>query len=601
MKKTTIKKVLALVVGVLIIAASLTAGFSVAAETYPEYYGNEAGNGFNSYTNTAKGTSSWPFNLKPADDIYNLDFQNDFWFWSGHDCSDGLGSIGGRRANRPFDLITDGDNKYAQMKSPYYCDILTALFTAKNVAVGDKLVVIYDAKGADATKIRAFVRQVPIKKGITYDETTGENNSADTEASPKDGVVNLSAYDEVEPTEFAVQNSAADWTTYILGNVDTVKDFGAEDSTLLSDIYLQVKVDAPGLEHKVTEVDAAIDNIRIAKVKNGVYTDVATNEVIYTDPNASDDDDDNNNGNQGGTTAPSYPAYYGTEDKGFDANTVASYKLKPNEGIFSNLDFSDGFICWSGSNKVGADGTSNPYASDCYDLVTEANGNKYVKVKDSGYVISMRSIVFSVDGVEAGDSITVLYDVKGNDGGAFGITLKQAIMKADRVYDETTGISAAGVYSKDHNVVGSGVAASDFDVNLGADGWTTRAGYKNVKVQELAADGSDKYYFQVIITCGDAGGAVAGDKLDAAIDNLRIVKVKDGVYTDLADGKVLYDPNAPVGGDGGDDNQGGNDGTGNNGSGNGSATTGDSVLALAALFFISGAAVFGTAKAMKNR
>lgn len=32
-----------------------------------------------------------------------------------------------------------------------------------------------------------------------------------------------------------------------------------------------------------------------------------------------------------------------------------------------------------------------------------------------------------------------------------------------------------------------------------------------------------------------------------------------------------------------------------------STTTGDSVLMLAALFFVSGAGVFGTAKALKNR
>ena len=572
MKKTTIKKVLALVVGVLIIAASLTTAFGAFAAAPAD---SEA----DYYVGIKSAQVQYPHHLKPVDSVPVFDFEDEFRYWAG-------GKDKNNTAPEAFELVTENGNSYIKVpETGYASNMLSALFKIENVEYGDEIVLLYDVKGKDADVVRINLQQHYVKVIAAYDETTGMNITKKADGvnliNCTPGVPHILVGSAVEPAEFDANLGADGWTTMIGASSNKVNDPIAKGQshttdTLRTDVYAALTITGGDADVAVgTKLDVAFDNIRICKVTgegdDKVYTDLSTNTVVYPEPK--------------------YPAYLGTADKGFDSTTVASYKLKPLDGVFENLDFSDGFIGWAGRNNGGTD----VYASDCYDLVTDGD-NKYVKVKDSGYVTSMRSAVFSVDGIAAGDSVTVLYDVKGNDGGAFHIALRQIVMKAGVAYDAVTGQAAEKVYVSDHNVVGSGVAASDFDVNLGADGWTTRAGYKNVKVQELDPEGSDKYYLQMIVTCGDAGYAVAGDKLDAAIDNLRIAKVVDGVYTNVADGSVIYDPNAPVGG--GDDNQGGN-GTGN-GNG-GSATTGDSVLALAALFFVSGAAVFGTAKAMKNR
>ena len=511
MKKTTIKKVLALVVGALIIAASLTAGFGVfAEETTP--------------------------NAGPL----NLDFSDGFNHWTG-ETSLYVVNEGVLKINE--ETYTSGSWKFLK----------TEPFTIPNAVAGTVIEMSFDVEFEDG---------LPSMNG-------NENQAGTLESNPANKILDVYLADptiDTTPrlTACTEANGQRNQVFYNEEGTVVVGPQTIEDPAQVFDFWIGC-----GNSAKKTW---QISNISLKVTQ--------PNGTVVTYP-----------------IVPKYPAYLGTEDKGFSSVTVAGYKLKPLEGVFENLDFTDGFIGWSGRNG----GATEPFAADCYDLVTEGD-NKYVKVKDSGYVTSMRSAVFSVEGIEAGDSVTVLYDVKGDDGAAFHIALRQIVMKAGIAYDATTGaaLTTDKIYASDHNVVGSGVPASDFAINLGPDGWTTRAGYKNVKVQELDPEGSDKYFLQVIVTCGDAGYTEAGDKIDAAIDNLKIAKVVDGVYTNVADGSVIYDPNAGSG-EGGEGGAGAGTGTGTGTGNGGSSATGDSVLALAALFFVSGAAVFGTAKAMKNR
>lgn len=526
MKKTTIKKMLALVVGVLIIAASLTAGFGVLA------------------ADTA--------NSEPL----NLDFSDGLNHWTGETTI--YTAEGG--VLKTNDTYASGSWRWLK----------TEPFTIPNAVVGTVVELYLDI---------AFEDGLPSMNG-------NENQAGALASNPANKLVDTffadpSLSDTARYSQCTEENGQRNQIFYneegtVLIGSQTIADPAQEfDFWLGCGNSAKKTWEISNIILKVTHPDGTVE----------LYPEGAE------DPNPPAEGGDDVEEPE--TPAVTIPAYYGTEENGFDSATNALYKLKPVEGL-QNLDFSKGFTYWAGRKNGG----NNAYAGECFDIVTEADGNKYVKVKDTGWVTSIRSAVFAVEGLEEGDKIGCLYDVKGADGGTFHIKIVQAVLKAGMTYDEVTGMTAETEgYVKDEAImVGSGVAASDFDVNLGADGWTTRSGFMNAPVKAIAPENEQKVLFEVTIT-SDYGGAAAGDVLDAAIDNLRIVKVVDGVYTDLATGEVVYDANNV------DDGAGEGEGTGTGtGTGSGSSSaTGDSVLALAALFFVSGAAVFGTAKAMKNR
>ena len=244
--------------------------------TIPSYYGTES-NGF-----TSAG-ASWPNKLKPADDIYNLDFSNGFIYWSGRNA--GLyPDFTSTYASDSFKLVTEGDNKYITMRDEGYVDSMrSALFNASNyVAIGDELALVYDAKGADADKIRVTLQQDHLRGSdyVSYDPTTGLNTTSHN-ASP--GIPNVLVNNEAELTAI----SAADgWTTYVTSFTNAVNDPipVSTSKVCLPDIFLQIIIQNGKGIVAGDQLDAAIDNIRIAKVANGVYTDILTGDVLYTDP-----------------------------------------------------------------------------------------------------------------------------------------------------------------------------------------------------------------------------------------------------------------------------------------------------------------------------
>ena len=590
MKKTTVKRLLALVVGALIIAASLTAGFgafaAAPADSEADYYDVD-GKGI-------KATLiEWPYHLKPVDTLGNLDFEDGYRYWSG-------GKGKGTYAKEVFDIVTENGNSYAKIPAAgYVSNFQSALFKLDGVVAGDEIVVVYDVKGADGTKLRVKIEQEFVKDIAVYDETTGIVTTTKADGvsliNVTPGMPSVLVGSGGEQAEFDAQLGAEGWTT-ILGVSDnklldptTSPAAGGTSDPIKDAFYIRLTITGGDTGVATGNViDAAIDNIRICKVtgdeENKVYTDLATSTVIYPEPEA-----------------PKYPAYFGTEADGLDSNlTHFPMQLTPADDIY-NLDFSDGFIFWGGKALAGA----GDVASSAFDIVTEGD-NKYAKVKEDGYVSNISTALFTAKNVQAGDNLVVLYDVKGKDGFKLRIKLVQEFLKEIAVYDKDTGLNTTlksdgatlinccpGIPAVP---VGSSVENAEFSIQTEAEGWTTliaETGHSvlDPKSSPAAADTSDtirdEIFLQVVVTCTDAG-VQPGDIVDAAIDNIRICKVVDDQYIDVVTNEVI----SAEGGAG----EGGEGGTGSN-----SPTSGDSVLALAALFFVSGAAVFGTAKAMKNR
>ena len=167
--KKLFKNVLALTLSIVLIASSLMTGLVTLAEsTILSYYGTEA-DGFDAAGVTAE------YKLKPADKAYNLDFEQGFKFWSGRND----GSYQKPYASDVADLITaTGGNKYLKIKSPYVTNVRSAVFEVSGVNVGDDIRVMFDTKGTGFDKIRIKMLQVALKKGATYDATTGLSDSS---------------------------------------------------------------------------------------------------------------------------------------------------------------------------------------------------------------------------------------------------------------------------------------------------------------------------------------------------------------------------------------------------------------------------------------
>ena len=498
-----------------------------ASSLPPSYYGTEKDGFYSQY-------SSYPMPLKPVEGTKNLDFEQGFIYWSGkkHNSPSDPGSY----ASDSFKLVDDGTNKYVTLKDEGYVDTMrTALFRVEGVEVGDNLVLIYDATGSDAEKIKVTLVQDHIREEeyVNYSPDTGFNTL--TANNPSPGEPNTLVSTAATLSAITVDGTADGWTTYLTGFTAAINDptaFGGA-KPCRPDIFLQIIVEKASGVSVGDQLDFALDNIRVAKIVDGVCVDPATDEVIY-DP----------------STAPQGPAsYYGTPASGFNSNQTSSYplRLKPVEGV-QNLDFSDGFVYWSGRNAGDGRGT---VAADSFDLVTDGD-NKYISVKEAGYVDTMRSALFRVDNVEVGDHLVIVYDAKGADIDRLRMVLLQQHLRGENngvTYDEVTGLydgsagsATPGTPTYLVDVMAGRIALDELPA---PEGWTTYVTDFNDAVIDPTTLGNarvciEDIFLQVIV---DRSNSVyAGDKLDAAIDNIRIAKVVDGLYYDIATGE----PIAPV-------------------------------------------------------
>ncbi len=241
------------------------------------------------------------------------------------------------------------------------------------------------------------------------------------------------------------------------------------------------------------------------------------------------------------------PTYYGTEEDGFNSK-YSSYPLalKPVDTI-ENLDFSDGFIYWSGRD-AGAAPYTGTFASNSFALVTEGE-NKYITLTEDGYVNTMRTALFKVEGVHVGEKLVLVYDVKGADANKLRVTLLQHHLRGEDqgvVYDETTGLNTdtsgkSATPGTPTYLVNNKVGRAEL-VSANAAGWATFVTDYSDIISDPTQLGGERpctsdIYLQVVVD--KAPSVLAGDQLDVAIDNIRIAKVVDGMYYDVATGAEI--------------------------------------------------------------
>ena len=380
--KNFFKNLLALTLSVVLISSSLATGFGVYAaamvDSEAPYYDVD-GKGIKSQN------AQYPYHLKPVEQISNLDFENGFRFWAG-------GADTGKFAASVFNIETKGDNSYAKFPiTGYVSSFQTALLKINNVTAGDQLVVVYDVKGADGDKIRIKVEQEYVKSIAVYDETTGLNTTTKADGvtliNVTPGVPRVLVGTAYEPSDFAANLTGNGWTTRVTPSSLTV----AAPSTgtaytgdpLVDGYFIKLIVTCGDAGVKAGDViDAAIDNIRIATVKNGIYTSAVTGEVIYDPANPPEPpiegggDDGEEGGEEGGNETPDF-----------------------EENPPKNLDFSDGFSGWTGetSKYSVVDGvlkTNDNYTAAWQWLKTEK---------------------FNIPNAVAGTTVKVTFDLKFED------------------------------------------------------------------------------------------------------------------------------------------------------------------------------------------
>ena len=569
------KNALALTLSLVLIVSTMATGLSVLAEgTIPSYYGT-AEKGINSeYT-------AYPRDLKPADGVYNLDFENGFVYWSGSKSGKNFASDTFKLEKSP-----KGDNTYVTLKDTGYSgNIQTVMFKVPNVSVGDKVVLLYDVKGADAGKIVPYLIQDGIRP-VEYDANTGLNISKNPDNSSEkwkatNGTPATIVGSETANSVYSVQLGAKGWTTMVTERNTRIKEPTSLTTSATSDIYLQVCIGRTksSVVPEGTVLDVAIDNIRLAKVEDNVYYDVTTGEPFVApevqpdygdaddntgddntgDDNTGDDNTGDDNGEDENEVYPPVitpPSYYGTEAEGFNSQ-YSSYPqaLKPSDYIY-NLDFEQGFIYWSGKkyNSVSDPGS---LASDSYKLVDDGT-NRYITLKDEGYVNTMRTALFKASNVKVGDTLVLIYDAKGADAEKLRVTLVQEHLRGSKyiTYSTTTGLNTTDTKAspgQSNALVNASASLKKFTSIDSPAGWTTYITGSTATVNDpetlkdkegnlLSKPCTSDIYLQVLVQ--KASGVVVGDELDVAIDNIRIAKVENGVYTDVATKKVIYDPNA---------------------------------------------------------
>ena len=337
------------------------------------------------------------------------------------------------------------------------------------------------------------------------------------------------------------------------------------------------------------------NKLRSYNVKSGAFTNAASGVAATTNITVQDPDQTFSiriakaNGTAGAYTFSDIKVInmskisdeenpsYGTEADGFVCASASA--VKPLDKAL-NLDFQNGLRYWCATSKL---------PSEIMGIKTEGT-NKYAKIKGTTIYRGVQTPVIKLSNVQAGDKVTVVYDWKGScAANQFQVTLTQYDMKTPY----TSGGSALSPRLADgHGLMGTKLALSSTPA-----GWTTVAS-RTLNALKAPENGDANFYAKIGIE------SMVEGEIDFCVDNIRLAKVSaDGkVYTDLVTNQVIYDANTVT--TGGSTTGGSTTKPGTTGAGATTGTfttTGDSILMLAALFFVSGAGVFGTAKALKNR
>ena len=475
-----------------------------------------------------------------VDGLNNGDFEDGFKWWGGK-------AKGGPTAT--MELVTEGENTYAQYKAGYagtWQGIRTPAIKVPEdkIAVGDQLVVIFDAKPGelgDYDHGKCVLFQFNAEKnssGFNQNYRLGDGQTAHL-IGAKDG-----------------------WGTFRTKISKTVKERVAGDhaGSASSGYYLFGFQIESGLNGSTL----AVDNFRLAKIKDNKYYDVFTGEELTF-------------------TFDNTPVLGGTEEEGI-LRGGQSYIPAYMASNMYNGDFSKGLLGW-GSTINAANATD--WKPTNIVQIKEENGNKYIQFdgnnekSDSGYIgIRTDHFPISDDLIKEGDKLVLVYKYKVGDGN-----------NLQWIIEMEGGGRMCQTYKddiKEENGWYIGYTASAKAVPAKKEGDAAR----NFMIQIETAGTSNVY-------------------TEIAIDDIKICKLSDdgNKFYDVYTGELLYDitPASSGGSTGGSTGgttggsttggtTGGNTtGTGTgNGSGTGSsdsATTGESVALLVALLFVSGAGI----------
>ena len=494
MKKNALLKLLSVVVGVMVIVASVVCLTTVNAA---DDFGTDA-DGITTTSKTAM--DSWT----ATEGLKNGDFTEGLKYW-------GPGNYGSTtepmKTSNIANLKTEGTNKYAQFNGalPYVNAAIQTVpvkVPATKVAAGDKLAVMYkgDAAPGDANS-KVSLWQFNVAEG-------------------KKGIVGTT------PANITVYK-AVDSTWAIL----TSQEGTVLANATASDYYTFA------VEFRATKKAAAarFDDVKIVKVKaDGYYTLDGLKIDENGNPIPGSGGGEGGDGEGGGATPPPTGVtvtgepidskWVGTEADGIATDKSGTMAYTPHALGFQNGDFEQGFKYWGREVKIeNVEWKPSQLAS----IVTETDGNKYLHFQyDENTFVStstskyqaLRTICFSIDDskLEKGDSIAVMGNYK-----------KGTVLTDFQIKLELRNVNGdAGWTRMPNSAWGTSAVKMATDTEWGVFAHTTGA-----VVGEKVYDAFQQYkdtHLAVYISIGANGKYTSGD-----FDNLRIVKLKNGVYTEL--------------------------------------------------------------------
>ena len=492
MKKNALLKLLSVVIGVMVIVASVVCLTTVNAA---EDFGTEA-DGIT--VNAKDAMNSWT----ATEGLKNGDFSEGLKYWGPSNYGSTTDDM---KTSNIVNLLEDNGNKYVQLNgalSYKNSGIQTTVVKvpATQVAKGDKLAVMYKGDAAPTSaQAKVILRQ--------FNVSGGKND--------------ISATDAPYITVYKADNST--WAV-LNGKSGTV----LENATA-SDYYTFA------VEFRATSKTsvARFDDVKIVKVED---------DGFYTLDGVKIDEDGNPVGGSGDgeggevTPPPATPSgvtvtgepinskWVGTEADGIATDKSGTLAYTPHALGFQNGDFEQGFKYWGREVKEeNVEWKPSQLAS----IETETNGNKYLHFQyDENTFVStstskyqaLRTICFSIDDskLEKGDSIAVMGNYK-----------KGTVLTNFQIKLELRNVaSGAGWTAMPNSAWGTSAVKMATDTEWGVFAHTTGAvvGEKSYSAFQQYKD----THLAVYIAIGANGKYTSGD-----FDNLRIVKLKDGVYTEL--------------------------------------------------------------------
>ena len=512
MKRNSLVKLLSVIVGIMVIVASVVCLTTVNAA---DDFGTEA-DGITVANKTAM--DSWT----ATEGLKNGDFSEGLKYWGPVDYYSGT-TDASAKASDVVEIVTSGTESYAKFNGSLdykNAGIQTTPITvpAAKVEAGDKLAVLYkgDANPSASSKTKIAVRLY-------------QYNTADGKATIVDCAAGNLTVDTIDATWSMLNTTSG----IVLANATE-----SENYTFSVSITAIAKT-----------CIALVDDVQIVKVKDdGFYT----LDGLKLDENGKPIEGSGSAGDEGEDgSAPEVndedlilggvtSLLPGTETEGITNPDNAGQYTANASGIhgtvmlgFNNADFEQGFKWWAGKQNYSVLNSMK---------LVEEEDNTYVQFDtsklDKTYEgIATPDIAISSDKISVGDKLVLIYDVKGNTGRDYQVTLDQ----------RNGGVRIAEGYSNDKVLATNG----DWTTKVAA---ATNGGAIKERTAGSALGYADSDYYTVFVQLQNASVDAT-----ACFDNLILAIEKDGKYYDFDGTEITFGADEEEEG-GSEGNQGGSEG-----------------------------------------